>query len=175
MNSGIIQGLTIKRERKEGITIFDGVLLGIVALFSFFLFNHVDLLITAQHSYAYLDGHILDFYDACHSMNETYSANYLPLTFIIFAIWNIPLKFLGFAPKVWGDWGKIFIFWNKLLPVSIFFLSAKVLYDLLREEFAISTVKAKFMAYAFLTAPVAFFSQFMFCQYDIFTVFAMLL
>lgn len=157
------------------ITAFDWLLFGCMGFFAFFVFNHIDLLATAQHSYAFLDGHFLDFYSSCYEMNDTYSANYFPLTFIIFAIWNLPLKMLGMEPAFWGDWDNIFIFWNKLLPVSMYMLSAMVLYKLCSEEFGIEKNKSKMVMYIFITAPVGFFSQFMFCQYDIFTVFCMLI
>ncbi len=166
--------IAMKQVDSLNVNKIDWFILISLAVFSFFAFNHIDLLITAQHSYAYLKGNILNFYDACYAMNETYSANYLPLTFIIFAIWNIPLMLIGKSPKAWGDWSNLFIFWNKLLPVLAFFLSAWILYKLVNENLGMDKKKAKYVAYIYMTAPIAFFSQFMFCQYDIFTTLAML-
>lgn len=176
MRKGNMKLVSYTCKDAEGeLSVIDWGLLVVMGIFSFFVFSHIDLLITAQHSYAFLEGHISDFYSACHDMNDTYSANYLPLTFVVFAIWNLPLKLIGFQPEFWGDWSEVFIFWNKLLPVSVYILSAFSLFKLCVNEFEMDKKKAKMVMYVFVTAPVGFFSQFLFCQYDIFTVFFMIL
>ena len=85
------------------------------------------MLITAGHAGEYLKGHITDFYSACYKTDELYGANYLPTTFVLFAIWNIPMKILGLLPDFMGDWTVAFAFWNKLLPTVFYFLSGYLL------------------------------------------------
>ena len=153
----------------------DWVGFAVISICCFLLFCHEDILITANHSYAFLQGRITDFYSACHEMTDLYSANYLPLTFLVFAIWNIPLKLLGLGPQSWGDWSLVYTYWNKLLPVLFFFASAMLVVRLCRDRFGMKQEKAQLIGFLFLTMPVGFFSQFLFCQYDILTVFCMLL
>lgn len=153
----------------------DWVVFAIIAVISFAFFCHIDILITANHSYAYLNGNIWDFYSACYSMKGAYSANYLPICYIVFAIWNIPLKLLGFGPSFWSDWNLVFIYWNKMLPIIVYLVCGVLLQKICIEQFSMDVQKARLVMYAFFTMPIGFFGQFMFCQYDIFTVFFVLL
>ena len=162
------------RSGMSGVNAVDWLIFLAVAGVSFLLFCHTDILVTANHSYAYLDGHLKDFYSACFSMNESYSANYLPTSFLIFAIWNIPLKLLGLGPGFWADWNLVFIWWNKLLPTLVYLICGMLVENLCEETFFMGKNKARLAGFAFLAMPVGFFSQFMFCQYDVFTVFFML-
>ena len=151
------------------------VVFGIAAVICYLFFCYHDILLTAQHSYGYLDGRIFDYYSASHEMDGTYGSNYLPSTFILFAIWNLPLKLLGLAPAFYGDWGVIFVLWNKLLPTIFYFASACVLFKLANTRLGFGRGKSMIAALMLLTSPYAFFSQFMFCQYDSFVIFFMLL
>ncbi len=130
---------------------------------------------TAQHSYGYLDGRITDFYSASYEMDGEYGSNYLPLTFIMFAIWNLPLKLFGGEPSFFGDWSILFTLWNKLLPVLFLFASACVIYRLAFDRLHFGRGKSMIAAMMLLLSPYAFFSQFLFSQYDSFVVFFMLL
>lgn len=152
----------------------------IISIVCVLFFNHRDILITAERSVCYIkDWHIID--NICHFYSNSIEnigdlgANYLPTTFIIFAIWNLPLKILNLTPHFLRDWGIVFTLWNKLLPVLLFMASGYLLYKICKEEFGFSENKSKLAMYLFMTSPIAFFSQFLFCQYDIFTVFFMLL
>lgn len=147
----------------------------ISAVVCYILFCQVDIRITAEHSFILLQGNITDFYEACKEWNGAYAANYLPSTYMVFAIWNIPLKLLGKVPTVWGQSSAIMFLWYKLLPVTIYLLSGIIIYRLTKNRFGFSSSKAKLTMYIYYTAPLAFFSQFIFSQYDIFTVALMLL
>ena len=119
------------------ITLFGGLkswrfyaYLFVLAL-SFLLFQQGDLSHTAASSYAYLNGHFADFYD----YNKKYMGgnDYLPLIYVIFAIWNIPLHLFGLNSSM-GGMGALLpielaieIAWAKLLLVAFFFAAAKVL------------------------------------------------
>lgn len=148
---------------------------GIFALICYFLFCHHDILMTAQHSYGYLNGRFTDFYTASSEMDGEYGSNYLPLTFILFALWNLPLKLLGAAPEFFGDWDAFFALWNKLLPVIFLFGSACVMYRLAFDRLQFGRGKAILASMMLLMSPYAFFSQFLFSQYDSLVVFFMLL
>ncbi len=175
-----------EKKLKNGINLVDYVLLGIIGLIGFLFFCHSDLLITAQRSYCYLDGdirsfwgnladNISHFYTKSWQMAGEYGANYMPSTFILFAIWNIPYKLIASAPAFWGDWSLGFLYWNKLLPIIFYIMSGILFYRISHEDFGMDQKKSKIVMYMFMASPLAFFSQFLFCQYDSFTVFFMLL
>lgn len=151
-----------------------------ISLICVLFFCHRDLLITAERSVGYIQSwNILDnvthFYSNSLKNLGDLGANYLPTTFIIFAIWNIPLKILNLTPHYLRDWGIPFTLWNKILPVMVFILCGYLIYKICLEEFDFSENKSKLAMFLFVSSPISFFSQFIFCQYDIFTIFFMLL
>ncbi len=158
---------------EKPLTMFDYVIFGIIAILCFIAFQHGDILQTAGSSYAFLQGHILDFYD--YTANEYGMWNtYMPSTYIMFAIWNIPMKLLGVVTEPGSDVGVWVIMWYKLLPTILYIASGVIIYKI-ASVLGMGSKKAKLCAYAFLAAPIGFFSQFIYGQYDIFTIFFMLL
>jgi hypothetical protein len=151
------------------------VLFVLIASACFFLFGQDDLRTTAEQSFLLLDGHVTDFYSACHDWNGAYAAGYLPSTYIVFALWNLPLKLMGMTPDYFGASTLWMLLWYKLLPTIFYAASAALIYKIAREDFGFGPKKAKITLYAYISAPVAFYSQFIFSQYDIFTVFFVLL
>lgn len=150
----------------------DWIIFFLIAVLCFFTFQQADLLHTGGSSFAYLNGHILDFYD--YNVQYMSGNNYLPSTYILFAIWNIPIKLLGLVavPTMTVSIGVIM--WYKLLPTLFYLFSGYWIYKI-GMEMGLEYKKSKLCAYAFLTTPIAFFSQFIFGQYDIFTVFFVLI
>lgn len=159
----------------KGAGLFEWLCFALIGIFCYIFFCHQDILITAGHSIEYLKGHIGDFYSACYKTDGTYGANYLPSTFILFAIWNIPSVLFGFAPDFFGDWTTAFTMWNKLLPTLAYLLSGVAMYKLTTKRLGFENKKAMLTVFLMFTAPMAFFCQFFFCQYDIFTVLFMLI
>lgn len=94
----------------------------------FLIFQQGDLIHTYTSSYAYLNGHFVDFYD----FNKVYMErnDYLPGMYVVFALWGLPLKVLGLisSPEVvglnWVNPNPIEIFWFKLL-LALLFLGAR--------------------------------------------------
>lgn len=172
-----IKGLVSKIDTapKKGVGIFEWAVFAVAAVIAFVFYCHQDILITAGHSVEYLNGHITDFYSACKSADGDYAANYLPSTFIIFAIWNIPMKLFGLVPSFFGDWNVPFMMWNKILPTVAYFASGVLVYRLCRDRLGFDSKKSALTMFLTFTTPMAFFTQFLFCQYDIFTVLFMLL
>lgn len=160
---------------KNGVGAFEWVCFALAAVVAYVFFCHQDILITAGHSIEYLNGHITDFYTACKKVDGVYAANYLPSTFIVFAVWNIPMKLFGLIPGDFGDWNVAFMLWNKLLPTVAYFVCGFVLYRLCVDRLNFDRKKAALTMLLGLSAPTAFFTQFIFCQYDVFTVLFMLL
>lgn len=150
------------------LSIIDWIIFAFLALLCYFSFQQADLLTTAPAGMAYLNGHILDFYDF------TGGSNYMPSTYILFAIWDIPIKLLNITVSPILFPGLKIIMWYKLLP-TIFYMASGYLVYKIAQTIGMGDHKAKLCGYAFLTMPIGFFSQFIFGQYDTFTVFFMLL
>jgi hypothetical protein len=157
---------------------------GLVLLVCFLLFQQGDLTHTTKSSYAYINGNYLNFYD----YNKLYIGgnDYLPLIYVIFAIWNIPLYFFGVtvSPLNFGDSTVpvlsvssplLLIAWAKILLVVFFFGSVKIISkisEILAEDVA---VEHPYGPSIFATSPIAIFVIFIFSQYDIIGVFFALL
>lgn len=154
------------------MTFLDVLLFFILAVICFFTFEHSDILHTAGSSFGYLNGHFLDFYE--YNAEFGLYDSYMPITYLTFALWNIPLRLCGIVTEPTQVVPIAVVMWYKLLPVLLYFLSGWIVYKIAL-EMNMGRKKAKLCAYAYLTMPIGFFSQFIFGQYDIFTLFCMLL
>lgn len=149
----------------------DWLLFGLAAVFCFFIFQQGDILHTGGSSFAYLNGHILDFYD--YNVQYMSVNNYLPSTYILFAIWNIPIRVLGLVVEPTQTVGLSVLLWYKLLPTLFYFGSAMIFYRILL-QLGTTRKQAELGAFIFMSSPIGFFSQFIFGQYDSFTLFFVL-
>lgn len=103
-------------------------------LFCFLFSQQVDLFHTSSSSYAYLNGHITDFYDYNKPLVD--GNDYLPIIYAIFAIWNLPLKLFGLTHNVAATGVMLSIpelIWTKLLLVIFYFASAFVIYKISKQ------------------------------------------
>lgn len=152
---------------------WDYLIFGIVAFICFFSFQHGDILHTAGSSFGYLNGHFFDFYDYNAEQWGFYDS-YMPSSYMMFALWNIPLKLFGIVQHPSMNVSTVAVMWYKLFPTVLYMVSGYLIYKICM-EIGMGTKKSKLCTYAFYTTPIAFFSQFIFGQYDIFTLFFMLL
>jgi hypothetical protein len=142
-----------------------------VLAFCFILFQHGDLFYTSSSSYAYLHGHIFNFYD--YNKTAVGRDDYLPLIYVIFAAWNMPLKLLGLMHDVASAGTYLTIVelvWTKLLLVAFYFATAYVMY-LIGKVISNNSTKAKWLSAIFASSPIAVFAVFIFGQYDIIGIF----
>lgn len=142
-----------------------------ILILCFLLFQQGDLAHTTTSSYAYLNGHFADFYD--YNQKPMGRNDYLPLLYVIFALWNVPLYLFGLlsSPEFWRQLSAIEIAWAKLLLVFFFFAATKVLAKI-SEIIADDNGEVKASAASiFATAPIAIFVVFIFSQYDIIAIF----
>lgn len=166
--------LHIFGDTDSAITKWDWILFIVLSLFCFFSFEHGDIDATAGRGWILFHSNILNYYDVMQKWTNDYGANYLPSTFILFAIWVLPLKLLGFQdPASVGTSIFSYNMWYKLLPVLFYIASAYLIYRIAL-IIGMGAKKSKICMFAYMTMPLAFFSQFIFSQYDIFTVFFML-
>ncbi|QHI97917.1 hypothetical protein GT347_07860 [Xylophilus rhododendri] len=133
------------------------------------LFQQPDLFHTTASSYAYLTGHFVDFYD--YNQGIVARNDYLPIIYVIFAIWMLPWHILGAAGDV-GHLGMMSlstgeILWAKSLLAVAFAIVAAGVYRcalLLAEG---TRDAARLATVAFATSPIAIFAVFIFGQYDV--------
>ena len=135
-------------------------------LICFLIFQHGDLFHTSISSYALLNGHFADFYD--YNKIIVGRNDYYILMYIIFAIWNIPLKLLGYCISKPIFLTPIELIWTKLLLVILFFLTVYIIYKI-ANLISNNTKKSNYISYIFATSPIAIFDVFIFGQYDIST------
>ena len=145
----------------------------------FLAFAQSDLTHTYTSSYAYLHGHFYDFYD----YNKQYIGgnDYLPGTYLIFALWGLPLKLLGLmtSPElgfsVWQTSTIVEIFWYKLLLTTFFFLCALLIHKIVTLLEPNRLNNSSSPSIVFLSSPIAIFAVFIFSQYDVIGTFFTLL
>lgn len=152
---------------------WDYLIFCIVAGICFVSFQHGDILHTAGSSIGYLHGHILDFYDY-NAENFGIYDSYMPSSYILFAIWNIPVYLLGLAPRPSMNASFVVTMWYKLFPTTLYLICGYLIYQICM-QIGMKSKKSKLCVYAFYTTPICFFSQFIFGQYDVLTLFFMLL
>jgi Gpi18-like mannosyltransferase len=161
----------IKKIKPDYISIYDVFFYFFVVILCFLLFQQGDLFHTSSSSYAYLNGHIIDFYD--YNKKVVSVNDYLPIIYVVFAVWNIPLKILGVAHDVAASGitlGIVELIWTKLLIVVFYFLTTFTIY-LISKAISGQSNKAKYIAIIFATSPIAIFAAFIFGQYDIIETF----
>ena len=152
----------------------DYVILGVLYVFLFLSFTFPDVIVTGNRSFI-MQSYPLAFYRKAQEIAGN-GANYLPSTFWLYAAWNLPLRLLHCVP----DFADAYSFslvrtvWYRLLPLLFFAVSARSVRKIAL-RLGMDQVKAKLCQYLFLAFPCTIFSQFIFSQYDIFTVCMMLL
>lgn len=148
----------------------------LLLLSCFLLFKQSDLTHTYTSSYAYLNGHFEDFYD--YNKNFLGRNDYLPLLYIFFALWFIPLKIFQLLPvdisTSWQITSSLEIIWAKLL-LTLFFIGSLIQIFRLAKLLSDSQSEAKTIALIFATSPFVVFAVFIFSQYDIISVYFVLL
>ncbi len=173
---------------KEGIKPFtklDYLLYFVVLIGCFFIFQqYSDLTFTTISSSSYFKGHVLDFYEYNKQFHHLYIAyyddfgstvtHYMPSTYIFFAILNLPFYLFGIAPDHVTGITPLLLFYNKSMTLIVYFLSTYIFYKI-GITAGLDRKKTYIMVIIFITAPIGFFSQIIYGQYDILTVFFMLL
>lgn len=157
----------------EALCRLDWIFSFLILAVLFVLCAHSDVKLTGNRSFLMYE-HFTDFYQASYEQSGGYWANYLPSTFLAYAIWNLPLYLTGHAPEAILTNSFINIMWYKLLPVILYFITAQLMYRI-GKEMGFGEKKSLLCKFAFLVFPMGVFSQFIFSQYDIFTVFFMVL
>ena len=141
-----------------------------VLVLCYFCFNQGDILYPGGSSFVYLDGHIRDFYDVNKELMG--GAAYLPSIYILYAVWNLPLKLLGIVTQATINVGYV-IFWYKLLTTLFFAGSAYFLYKI-GGAIGLDKTKSMLLTALWISTPILFFGQFIFGQCDVITIFFVL-
>jgi hypothetical protein len=143
---------------------------GLGLIVCFVAFKQSDLTHTYTSSYAYLHGHVWDFYE--YNKTIVTGNDYLPLIYMLFALWNLPLWIFGAISPVdpgglaWQSSSLLQSLWSKGLLVTCFFMCCWLIQQISnliapqRENTFLPTL-------LFATSPIAIFAVFIFSQYDI--------
>lgn len=158
---------------RNRLSYLDWIIYFALAIVCFFSMQQGDILHTGGSSFSLLSGHILDFYE--YNAHYLGGSAYMLTSYILFAIWNIPIYLLGIVRVPTQKVPKGVLMWYKALPTLCFFLSAYLIFRICRDRFGSNKQDAELVSFSFLAMPIAFFSQFCFGQYDSFTVLFMLL
>ena len=142
----------------------------VLGLAAFFLWNHPDIVETAQHTRILLDdvfsGRFFSFYqdtmDAKATLGYANAAHYHILFYILCGIWDLPLYLLGKVIPV-GD--LAFTLWTKALGATAFVACGFVLRRL-AEKMNAGREQAAWTPWFFWLCPVGFFSALCMGQYD---------
>ena len=155
------------------ITRLDCVIFIAISVFCFLSFNQFyDMRHTVASSFTYLNGHIFDFYKYNTTLEYIKLNSYMPSSYILFAIWNFPLKLLFSMDG--SNIGLRVIYYNKIFTTLFYIACAIIIYKICK-TIGFDDKKSKITSFLWLTTPLAIYSQFIFGQYDIFTVFFTLL
>jgi hypothetical protein len=138
-----------------------------------------DISHTVLSSYAYLQGHFIDFYD--FNLNVVGGNSYLPTVYVIFAVWMLPLFVMGLTSTVDLSSGVIpkplemsllsfELLWAKLALILAFLISIYIFRQLASKAFGADRARVWLTTASFGTAPLAFFAVGIFNQYDVFSV-----
>ena len=166
--------------QEKPLFLLDWILLLVLMALCFVSFEMRDLVHTAGCSYGFLDGHIFDFYDylKASAIGEDGSvglvASYLPSVYVIFAVWNLPMKIFGLVPSATADLGFLPLMWAKILPCLVFFCCGYLVFRICG-LLGMGPRKSKFCMFAFLASPVCLFGQFVIGQYESFMILFVLL
>lgn len=147
----------------DSLTIWDYTLFLVIAIFCGITFEHTDLIHTAACSYGFTNGHFLDFYDYVAEFDI--NPGYMPTVYLLFAIWNLPIRLLGIVHVPTLDLGLIPLMWAKILPCLAFLACGWVTYQICL-TMGMTSGRAKLCMYATLTCPIGIYGQFIFGQYD---------
>ncbi len=157
----------------NNITRLDWAIFIVISVFCFLSFNQFyDMRHTVASSFTYLNGHIFDFYKYNSNLEYIKYNHYMPSTYILFAIWNFPLKLLFSMDG--SNIGLEVIYYNKIFT-TLFYIACAIMIYKICKAIGFDDKKSKITSFLWLTAPLAIYSQFIFGQYDIFTVFFLLL
>ncbi len=179
LNKGIFDNLTQFKKMPvfdlREISRIDWIVMLVCMAILFVTFVEGDIIVTGNRSFLYYTkGFFEDFYKASYEQSNGFYANYLPSTFIVFAIWNLPLYILGRIPAEISSIALLNVLWYKLLPVIFYFITGHLVKKIAM-EIGFKENRAKMCQLAFLSCPIAVYSQFIFSQYDIFMVFFIVL
>jgi len=169
--NGMIKKISSWIDGLKPISAWDVLFYGLIAVFCFFSFNHPDILHAGGSSFTLLKGHLADFYEA--NAGSLPGGNYLISTYILFALWNLPVYLLKIVREATMNVGYV-VFWYKALTTLFFMASAVVMYRIGRAT-GLSEKNSKILTAFWISSPLLFFSQFIFGQHDIITVFFTLL
>ena len=145
----------------------------LVTIIAFLVFGTDSIVQTASASFGYLNRQFLNFYEYG---KECYIDGlfYMPLVYITYAIWNLPLKLTFLVRYPMPEVSLLVLIWYKLFLVILYIACTYLVYKI-AIEIGMGMKKAKLCALATFTMPVGFFLQFSYGQIFSMALFVLLL
>lgn len=146
---------------------WDYLILALIFAFCIgFIYPTGDLWNTGYSSLAYLQGHFSDFYD--YNAKIFGGSDYYPFLYLLFAVWNIPLKLMGIRYFDYSsNWVMIY---EKVFPSLMQLLTAIPVYLIVR-KLGHNIRVAVYAAFLFVTSSTMLIATMCWGMYDIVFVF----
>jgi len=156
-----------------GLRRADMIAVGCILATCYFLFQLGDMDLASSISYGYLEGHFIDFYS--YNMSGIASVfrmdiDYLQPIYLLFALWNLPLKLFGLTGHVAQGEYKLSapeVAWTKLLLVLFLGLCSFVIYKIAR-LITQDDGQARLCGFLFAANPISVYVTFIFGGCEIF-------
>ncbi len=157
------------------------ILFGLIAVFIFTCFIYWDIFVTTTHTVNYIEsifhGKILDLYKANYNFivdGSVSSVSYDIPIYFLFIIWDLPLWIAKHFFNVNIMTNFFCMLWMKGILILFLYLSSRVIKNIC-EEIGIKKSNIKWAILIFVSSPIVFSSLFILSQYDIITIYFMLL
>ena len=150
----------------------------LILAFAFVIFLYVDITNTADNANILIRaiswGRFRDFYDLTVKYSQTnFAANYNVPTYILFAIWQLPVFFIAHKLNINYLESPVCMLWSKTLVLLFSVLSAWLIYKIVT-ECGENKKKGKVAAYLYLTSGFVFYAVFICGQLEAISTFLML-
>lgn len=155
------------------LTRLDYIMMLLVVIGAFWVTDTACVVQTAGLSFGYLNRQFLNFYEYGRECGMT-EFEYMPLVYIIYAIWNLPLKLTLLVRYPMPEVPYYVLLWYRLLPAILYLACAYLVYKI-AAEIGMGEKKSKLCALAAFTMPVGLFLQFFYGKLMVLPLFFMLL
>lgn len=134
----------------------------------FLFFYHDDIWVAGWHSLYYIVGGPLEFYENCKHSPVGIVATYPPPAYLLLALWLYPLKLLGLITTA-SSFPYHWVYWLKALT-TLTYVSSGAVFHKITKMYSSTREWSNYATAVYLAMPLALFSQFLFCQLDVFYV-----
>lgn len=150
----------------------------LILMFAFGIFMYIDITNTADNANILIRaiswGRIKDFYDLTVKYSQTnFAANYNFPTYVLFAIWQLPVFFIAHKLNINYLESPVCMLWSKTLVLLFTLFSAWLIYKIVT-ECGENKRKGQLAAFLYLTSGFVFYAVFICGQLEVISTSLML-